>query len=278
MHDTFKKFDLTGRTAFVTGGGTGIGYFMSRGLAALGARVMIAARRADVLAAAANQLREETGREVLYAPIDLADRSNTIAAARSAVERLGGVDIFVGNAGQDSWAPIDRVRDEDVDRLMLVNVTANITLAREFIPHMRKKKWGRILLSSSITERLVSAQEGMTAYAASKAAVSSLARSIAVDTGHDGITANAIVFGAFMTDMLQASLDSVGAEQRAHLVNAVVSQNALGRFAQPHEAEGVVQLLASDAGSYITGAAIPVEAGWTVTLKANPAADPGDRP
>lgn len=270
MHDTFRKFDLSGRSAFVTGGGTGIGYYLARGLASLGARVMIAARREELLRSAAAKLGEESGREVLFTTIDLSDRGNTIACARSAIARLGGVDIFVGNAAQDGFCPIERIRDEDVDRMLLVNVTANITLSRLFLPHMRERRWGRILFSSSITERLVSAQEGMTAYAASKSAVGSLARSIAVEAGHDGVTANALVFGAFMTDMLEAALDSAGAEQRARIVESVVSQNALGRFARPPEVEGVVQLLASDAGSYITGATIPVEGGWTVTLKANP--------
>jgi len=269
MYDTFKKFDLSGKTAFVTGGGTGIGYFVARGLVSLGAKVMIAARREEVLKNAASRLSEESGREVLYTAINLADRANTISTAESAIERMGGIDIFVGNAAQDGFAPIDQVKDEDVDRMLLVNVAANITLSRLFLRGMRQKRWGRIIFSSSINERLVSAQEGMTAYAASKSAVSSLARSLAVEAGHDGVTANALVLGAFMTDMLKAAIDSVDVSLRVPLVNAVVSQNALGRFAQPHEVEGVIQLLASNAGSYITGASIPVEGGWTVTLKAN---------
>lgn len=269
MYDTFRKFDLTGKTAFVTGGGTGMGYFMTRGLAALGATVMIAARREAMLKSAVEKLHTETGREVLYTTIDLADRENTIATANAAIERLGGVDIFVGNAAQDGFTPIEQIRDEDVDRMLRVNVAANITLSRLFLPSMRARKWGRVIFSSSINERLVSAQEGMTSYAASKAAVSSLARSIAVECGHDGVTANALVIGAVMTDMLEAAINSVGPELRTQLVNAVVSQNALGRFAQPDEIEGIVQLLASSAGGYITGAAIPVEAGWTVTLKAH---------
>lgn len=276
MYDSFGKFDLTGKTAFVTGGSIGIGYFMARSLASLGATVMIAARRQELLTAAAARISAETGREVLWTTIDLADRADTTRAASAALERLGGVDIFIGNAATaPDYAPIDQVRDEDVERMLLVNVAANITLTRLFLPHMRARQWGRILFSSSIAERQASALECMAAYGATKSAVSSLARAIAVEAGRDGITANALILGLFMTDMTEAALDRLNPTQREQQINDTVSHIALGRFARPHEIEGIVQLLASDAGSYITGASIPVEGGWMVALKANP---PPQRP
>lgn len=269
MYDTFGKFDLTGKTAFVTGGSIGIGYFIARALAGLGARVMIAARREEALKTAAARLSAETGHEVLWSRIDLADRPDTIATANSVINLLGGVDIFVGNAAQPpDYVPIDEVKDEDVDRLLSVNVAANVTLTRLFLPHMRSRKWGRILFCSSIAETRASALEAMAVYGASKSALSSLARAIAVEAGRDGITANALILGLFMTDMTEAALDLLSPTQREQQIDTTISNIALGRFARPHEIEGVVQLLASDAGSYITGASIPVEGGWTVVLKA----------
>lgn len=109
----FERFDLTGRSAVVTGGGTGLGYFTARGLARSGARVMIAARRESVLKEAADRLTAEAdGNQVCYHPVDLADRGSCRSLADAAANELGTVDIFVGNAAQDCLEPLVSITDD----------------------------------------------------------------------------------------------------------------------------------------------------------------------
>lgn len=268
MQDTFKKFDLTGKTAFVTGGGTGLGYCIARGLARAGASVMIAARREDVLKASAERMTEETnGKQVLYSAVDLTDRKSIANTVEYATKALNGVDIFVGNAGQDMFEPFENVKDETIDHIFQVNVAANISLTRDFLPHMRQKKWGRLIYSSSITSHRSPADEGMTLYAATKGALNTFARAIANEFGRDGITANSLVLGVWKTEMLLDNLDRLGPEVAKVVTDAFENMTSLGRLGEGEELEGLVQLLASDAGSYITGTESVIDGGMDVMLK-----------
>jgi short-subunit dehydrogenase len=119
--DAFKKFDLTGKTAVVTGGATGLGYYMTRGLMRSGAKVMMAARRENVLKEAAATLRTETkSGEVLYHTVDLNQRDTIKAFADHAIKTMGGVDIFIGNAGQDIFEAVDKITDPVIDQMFQV--------------------------------------------------------------------------------------------------------------------------------------------------------------
>ena len=273
MNASFKNFDLTGKTAYITGGGTGLGYVMARGLSRLGATVMMAARREDVLRERANALSAETGNKVLYATIDLSNPGNIAASAERAIATLKGVDIFIGNAGQDGLELIDRTTEAVVDDLFQVNVQSNISLVRLFLPHMRSKKWGRVLFSSSFTTRRGSPHEGFGAYAATKNGLNAFARVAACEAGHDGITFNSLILGTYMTDIMRGVIAGIDKEHGAGagqaFLNTVASMTALGRLGQPDEVESIVQLLASDAGSYITGAEIPIDGGMSITMKPN---------
>ena len=152
----FEKFSLKGRLALVTGGGTGLGYHMSRALAQAGAKVLISARRADVLEAATAKLNAEPGvSNVSWHVVDLNNRDSIKALAAHAAG-LGGVDIFIGNAGQDFNEHILDIKNSSIDQIMQVNVSANVELVRAFVPHMRAQKWGRILFSSSASTRKIS--------------------------------------------------------------------------------------------------------------------------
>lgn len=271
MNDVLQKFDLTGKTAFITGAGTGLGYYMARGLARLGARVMIAARREAVLADAAAKLAAETGGAILTCKIDLADPASVSEAARQAGETLGGVDIFIGNAGQDGLQLIEHTTDAEVTQLFQVNLLSNIALCREFVPQMRRKKWGRIIFSSSVTAKLGTWDDGLGAYAATKGAMNSFIRVLAAEAGHDGITANSLILGVYFTDILRGVVDGIAATQGQEaaqgFLDSFSSLTTLGRLGQPDEVEGIVQLLASDAGSYITGGEIPVHGGLGTAMK-----------
>ena len=270
---TFRKFDLAGRTAFITGGNAGLGYHMARGLARTGARVMIASRNEDSLAVAGKQLSEESGgAEVFSTRLDLADKQSTADAARHALTELGGVDIFIGNAGLAAVKLIEDLDEDKMDKMHQVNVASNYSLVRRFLPHMREQKWGRVIFSSSMASVTGSAT-GMLAYAAQKSSLNAMARSIAAEAGHDGVTANSLIIGTFLTDMLQrtvANLDETRGEGSgaAFLANAG-SIAALGRVGDPSEIEGAVQLLASDAGSYITGSEFRIDGGASMMLRPN---------
>jgi len=280
MTVAFKKFDLTGRSAFVTGGSAGLGYYLARGLARSGAKVMIAARREGVLREAAEKLTAESaGNPVLYHAMDLADRASVDASARHAIATLGGVDVFVGNAALEIGSMVDGITNEMMDAMCQVNLTANFVLTRSFLPHMRQQKWGRVIFSSSITSIRAAAEEGMAMYSAMKGALNSYTQVAASELGHDGITVNSLNLGVYYTEMWQHNiLDMVeqmhGPGSGAALNRLVSSTTALGRLGNADEVEGLAQLLASDAGSYFTGAPIVIDGGMSIMLK--PKAVPAD--
>ena len=264
----FDKFDLTGKSAVVTGGGTGIGYNIARALVTSGANVLICSRREDVLKDSVEKLNSDPDAkgEVSYKVFDLSDRTLIDELANHAIETFGGVDIFVGNAGQDLLGPIDTISDEVVDMSMQVNFSSNVALFRKFLPYMRQRKWGRVILSSSSASMACPCAEGMSAYAASKGAMNAYTRAAAAETGHDNITVNSLLLGVFMTKMLADVVAQVGEE----FVRGYKEMTSLGRLAECEEVEGLIQLLASDAGSYITGACLAIDGGLTAMLKPNP--------
>ena len=265
--DAFKKFDLTGKTAFVTGGGTGLGYSISRALAGSGARVVIAARREEVLREAAEKLTRETeGNEVLFRQLDLADRESVSRVAEEVLSDLGTVDIFVANAAAEKMQITDRISDSAIDRLMQVNVAANMALVRAFLPGMRAQKWGRVIMISSVGSLRAAGRVGMALYSASKAALNSYARVAAADAGHDGITFNNLNLGMYMTEIFQASLDQMEPRARESTLRKFAENTALGRWGECSEIEGAIQLLTSDAGSYITGADLHVDGGLSIMM------------
>lgn len=276
----FNKFDLTGKTAVVTGASEGLGYCMARALALSGAKVLIAARRETLLQGAAEKLKAEcSSDDVLYRTVDLYNRDGVAEFAEDAIRTLDGVDIFIGNAGVFVGERVEEITDKNLDALLRIHFTANVELMRAFVPPMRRKRWGRVLFSSSIASMVSGTLDGHGVYAAAKAGLNSFARTTAAEVGHDGITVNTIAFGVFMTNMLAEHLgfrdgafgDGAG---KSH-VSKIASMTALGRLGDPRELEGIVQLLASDAGSYITGQSIPVDGGMGVMLWANePAAEP----
>jgi 3-hydroxybutyrate dehydrogenase len=273
MNNAFTKFDLSGRTALVTGGGTGLGYFMSRGLARSGARVIIAARRAEVLKLAADRLTDESGHEVLWYTVDLADQSSREALIAHAETVLGGVDILVANAAHALMAPVEQIDQTSLDAMMEVNISANLHLLRAFLPGMRAKKWGRVLFSSSATSVQASPHEGIGMYTAVKGALNAFTRTAAAESGHDGVTVNSLILGLYLTELAEELAESLDAQHGAGAGKAYLDSyscmTALGRLGRCDEVEGVVQLLASDAGGYITGTNLAIDGGLTAMIRPN---------
>ena len=274
MNDAFKKFDLTGKTALVTGGATGIGYYMTRGLMRSGAKVMVAARRENVLKEGAARLRSESqAGEILCHCVDLEQRDSTRALADHALRAMGGVDIFIGNAAQDIFEPVEKISDAAINRMFQINTFANIELVRAFLPGMRQRKSGRIIFSSAGASQGATAQDGMGVYSATKAALNSFARTTAAEAGHDGVTVNCLILGGYLTPMMAEHLALVEKNQGAEIAksfhDSFASMTALGRMGRCDEVEGTIQLLASHAGSFITGTGLEIDGGLGAMLRPN---------
>lgn len=246
-------FDLTGKVALVTGGSKGLGKAMARGLALAGADVFISSRHEDELKAALDEILDGTSRHGKYAAADMAKRADVLRLADLAVRDMGHIDILINNAGTNIPEPIDEITDDNWNTVMDINLNSVMALTRALVPAMKKRRWGRVIHISSIMG-LVSAA-GRNVYSVTKSALLGLSRASALDLGPFGITVNCIAPGPFLTDLPMRLLTD---EQKQNFTK----MTALGRWGQPEELVGTTLLLASDAGSYITGTTIVVDGGW----------------
>jgi gluconate 5-dehydrogenase len=247
-----KLFDLSGKVALVTGGSKGLGKAMALGFAQAGADVFISSRHENELRAAADAIRSGASTRVEYAVCDMSRRGHADQLAQTATRAVGKVDILVNNAGSNLPQPIDQIRDEDWDGLIELNLSSCMALTRALVPAMKERRWGRIIHISSIMG--FSSAAGRNAYSATKSALLGLARASASDLGPFGITVNCLAPGPFLTDLPMSLLTQEKQDEFA-------SGTALGRWGQPEELVGPALLLASNAGSYITGASIIVDGG-----------------
>lgn len=246
-------FDLTGKAALVTGGNKGLGKAMARGLAEAGADVVIAARHEDQLKAALADILAGTGRSGTYVVADVADRASVRNLADAAVAAAGKIDILINNAGMNHPQPIDGIADEVWDRVLEVNLTSVMALTRALVPGMKERRWGRVIHIASIFGQV--SKEKRNAYSASKAALAGLCRASAIDLGPYNVTVNCIAPGPFLTDMPMAILSD--AEKKAF-----ADHTCLGRWGDPREIVGPALMLASDAGSYVTGQVLVADGGY----------------
>lgn len=245
-------FDLTGKVALVTGGSKGLGQAMARGFAEAGADIVICSRHADELEQALPEILKGTGVRGRAFVTDMTDRQDVERLAASALEAMGRVDILVNNAGSNVPQMIDEIEDEMWDRIVELNLTSCMSLSRALVPQMKQRKWGRIIHISSVMG--LASKAGRSCYSATKAALIGMARAMALDLGPHGITCNCIAPGPFLTDLPKSVLSQAEQETFAQ-------RTALGRWADPRELAGPALLLASDAGSYITGETLLVDGG-----------------
>ena len=250
-----KLFDLTGRVALVTGGSKGLGEAMAAGLASAGADVVLVSRNGAEAQAAAERIARDHGRRALGRGCDVTEPEKVEALFAEVERELGHVDILVNSAGINIRAPIADLTPVQFQQVMAVNVTGTWLCCRAALPRMRARRWGRIINLSSALGLVGLA--GRTPYTASKSAVIGLTRTLALEGASDGITANAICPGPFLTEMNRPIADTEDGRK------FVVGATALKRWARLEEIQGVAIFLASDAASYVTGAAIPVDGGWT---------------
>jgi NAD(P)-dependent dehydrogenase (short-subunit alcohol dehydrogenase family) len=248
-------FDLSGRVALVTGGSRGLGKAIAAGCAQAGADVVLASRDLDALKGVAAEIQQDADVRIECVAADLTKRDDAKRLAEASLGMMGKVDIVVNNAGQNHPQPIDQVEDEVWDRLMQLNLTSCMALTRALIPGMKERCWGRVINIASIFG--IGGAVDRATYCATKAALMGMARSNAVDLGPFGVTVNCIAPGPFATEMPMSLFTQEQKDQ-------FTVRTALGRWGQPEELVGAVLLLASDAGSYITGAVLVVDGGASI--------------
>jgi NAD(P)-dependent dehydrogenase (short-subunit alcohol dehydrogenase family) len=246
-------FQVTGKVALVTGGSKGLGKAMARGLAEAGADIVISSRHENELRPALDEILQGTGRQGRYVVADMSRREDVQRLAKTALAQLGRIDILVNNAGTNLPQPIDEIRDEDWDSIMEINLNSVMALTRALVPQMKARRWGRIIHISSVMGFV--SHPGRNVYSATKAALIGMAHASALDLGSFGITVNCIAPGPFLTDLPARVLSEADRQLLA-------KRTALGRWGDPKELVGPILLLASDAGSYISGATLVVDGGF----------------
>ena len=254
---THAPFDLTGSIALVTGGGSGLGLAMARGLAAAGAHVVINGRNEARIAAAVEALRRD-GLDAEAAAFDVADSAAVTRGMAELVERIGTVDILVNNAGIQHRAPIEQFSDDDWRRLMATNLDAPFFMARAVIPGMKAKGRGKIINIASIMSSL--ARPTTVPYQVSKGGLAMLTRGLAVELAPHGIQVNAIAPGFFRTEMNEALTTNI------EFTAWVGKRTPAGRWGEPSEIAGAAVFLASSAAAYVTGQVLYVDGGFTAGM------------
>jgi NAD(P)-dependent dehydrogenase (short-subunit alcohol dehydrogenase family) len=251
-------FDLTGKTAVVTGGTRGIGLMMARGLLDAGARVYVCSRGAEACAAAAETLAAHG--DVTAFAADLSTEDGAVAVAAEVAAREPAVHVLVNNAGATWGAPLEEFPASAWDKVLDLNLKAPFFLTRAFLPLLEAAATdddpARVVNVGSIDGLRAPAMPTYS-YSASKAGVHHLTKVLARELGPRRITVNAVAPGPFESKMMAATLDAFG--------EAIAANAPLRRIGRPDDMAGAVVYLASRAGAYVTGAVIPVDGGISLT-------------
>ena len=243
-------FDLSGKAALVTGASGGIGSAMARALHGAGATVTLSGTRMEALDALAGSL----GERVHVIPCNLAEAEETAALAGHAEAAMGQLDILVNNAGLTNDNLAMRMKDEEWQRVLEVNLTAGFRLARAALRGMIKRRWGRIIGITSIVG--VTGNPGQANYAASKAGMIGMSKSLAHEVAGRNVTVNCIAPGFIQTAMT----DALAEDQRERLLSAIPA----GRLGSPEDIAAAAVYLASDEAAYVTGQTLHVNGGMAM--------------
>jgi len=253
MSFNFKALDLTGKVAVVIGGTSGIGRAIALGLADAGADVVPTSRRTEMVEKAAAEI-EAKGRRTLRVASDISDRASLQKVRDSALDAFGRVDILVNSAGRTKRAPTLTFPEEDWQAIMDTNLTGVLRSCQIFAPPMLERGYGRMINITSLGTFV--ALHEVAAYSASKAALASLTKSLAVEWAQRGVCVNAITPGVFRTSMNEKLLDGTARGQE------FLMRTPMRRFGKVEELAGAAVFLASDAASFVTGQVLVVDGGF----------------
>ena len=251
-----ERFQLTNRVAIVTGGNRGLGKEMAKALAEAGAQVAVVSRQAEQAQAVAAEIQATTGQICRGYSCNMTVAEQVDALAKSVLADFGQVDIIVNNAGINIRGPIEELSLEEFKEVQETNVTGPWLLCRALVVHLKERRYGRVINIGSTLS--IVTMPNRTPYATSKGAVLQMSRTLALEWAPYGITVNCVLPGPFGTEMNQSLMDDPEAYK------SFVARIPLGRWGNLDEIGGLIVFLASDASSFVTGAGVTIDGGWTV--------------
>lgn len=252
MSNTYKPFE--GRVAVITGGSRGIGRAIAELIASRGANLAIADYQIDLAKSTASEISEQTGRKAIAVEVNVSNLEMAQAMANTVVAEFGKIDILVNNAGITRDDLLMRMKEEDWDDVINVNLKGAWNCSKAVVRPMMKKRYGRIVNISSVSGQI--GQVGQTNYSASKAGLIGFTKAMAREVASRGITVNAVAPG-FIPTALTVDLPD-------ELKNYILAATPMGRMGTPEEIAFAVAFLASDEASYITGQVLAVDGGMVM--------------
>ncbi len=253
---SIHMFDLKNKVAVVTGASSGLGVQFAKALALQGASVVILARREDKLRAVKEEI-EKIGTLCIAIKCDVTNERLVDEAVEAIIEKCGGIDILINNAGISNIAPAEKMTMKEWDDVLNVNIRSVYMMSRAVGKHMIEKKYGKIINISSMFGVVANSAFPVVNYHASKHAVIGLTKALAAEWAKHNITVNAIGPGFFESEMTAASIDT------AEFKQYVETYCPMKRIGKSGELDGAIVYLASDASSYMTGQTLIVDGGWT---------------
>jgi 2-deoxy-D-gluconate 3-dehydrogenase len=252
-------FSLKGKVAIVTGGNGGIGYGIARGLANIGGSIVIAARNAQKTAKAAESIRGDYGASVLELGVDVRRENQVTSMVEKTLEAFGRIDVLVNNAGINIRKMPQDLSSAEYDEVLEVNLRSAFLCSKAVYPAMKEAGGGKIINIGSMTSLFGGAK--LMAYGSSKGGIVAMTRALAVAWAPDNIQVNAILPGWIDTDLTRrARVELEGLNEQ------VLSRTPAGRWGRPEDLQGTAIYLATTASGFVTGVALPVDGGYSVSI------------